>query len=245
KSSVQMDKNKKLFQCAITEYELNNIPIGKLKNKEIIGKGAFGCVYKCNIIGDSRMVAIKEVSVGDENSDMSIKSFLDEFKVHSRAKNHRIIELFGMSYDESVDLCYVVTELAECDLRKYLTDKKDELNWDKKIELAIQLAEGLLYIHNTMNVAHCDLNVREVPVIGTPLSFVQLYSNCWEASPLLRPTADQIFNELKSLSLDPMYEGDNFFNDILSNTSDSNRHNYSADVLEESFDVSKSKIEQL
>ncbi|CAG8461609.1 998_t:CDS:2 [Acaulospora morrowiae] len=229
-----MDDNERLFQCAITEYELNNIPIINLKNKKRIGRGAFGNVYKCNIDEDSRMVAIKEITVGDEDSDTSIKSFLNELKLHSRAKNHRIIELFGMGYD----LCYLVMELAECHLRKYLTNKKDELQWDKKIELAIQLTEGLSYIHNVMNVAHRDLNVREAPIIGTPLSFIQLYSKCWDTSPLLRPTADQILNELKSLSLDPMYDGDNFVNGILSNTSDSNNNNYSADIFGESYDDS-------
>ncbi|CAG8562714.1 7117_t:CDS:2 [Acaulospora morrowiae] len=99
-----MNEAKRLFQCAITEYKLNDIPIGKLKNKEVIGKGAYGYVYRCNIDEDSRMVAIKEISVGDEDSDTSIKSFLDELKVHSRAKNHRIIELFGMSYGQKVHI---------------------------------------------------------------------------------------------------------------------------------------------
>ncbi|CAG8579576.1 13467_t:CDS:2 [Acaulospora morrowiae] len=234
---MQMDENERLFQWAITEYELNNIPIRNLKNKKRIGRGSFGNVYRCNIDGDSRSVAIKEMSV-DEDSDTSIKSFLNELKLHSRAKNHRIIELFGMSYDKDEDLCYLVMELADWNLRKYLTNKKDELQWDEKIELAIQLTEGVSYIHNVMNVAHRDLNVREAPVIGTPLSFIQLYSKCWDASPLPRPTAAQILNELKSLSLDPIYNGDNFVNNELSNTSD--RHNYSADIFEESFDDSMS-----
>ncbi|CAG8604053.1 520_t:CDS:1, partial [Acaulospora morrowiae] len=73
-----MDNSERLFQWAITEYELINIPIGKLKNKKRIGRGAFGYVYKCNIDGDSRMVAIKEIAVSDEDSDKSIKSFLNE-----------------------------------------------------------------------------------------------------------------------------------------------------------------------
>ncbi|CAG8457630.1 10114_t:CDS:2 [Acaulospora morrowiae] len=213
-----MDENERLFQHAINDYELNNIPIEKLKNKEKIGKGAFGYVYRCNIDGDSRMVAVKEIYVGDEDSETSIKSFLNELKLHSKAKSHRIIELFGMGYDKNGDLCYLVMELAECHLRKYLNDKKDELQWDKKIELAIQLTEGLSYIHNVMNVAHRDLNVREAPTIGTPLSFIQLYSKCWDSWPLLRPIADQILNELKYLSLDPMHNNYNSVNGIMSNT---------------------------
>ncbi|CAG8568377.1 14801_t:CDS:2 [Acaulospora morrowiae] len=155
-----MDENERLFQLfqrAITEYELNNIPIRNLKNKKKIGEGGFSKVYICNIDGDSRMVAVKEIYVGDENSEASIKSFLNELKLHCKAKNHRIIELFGVGYDEKEVSCYLVMELAECNLRKHLTDKKDELKWDKKIELAIQLTEGLSYIHNVMNVLHRDL----------------------------------------------------------------------------------------
>ncbi|CAG8597051.1 9562_t:CDS:2, partial [Acaulospora morrowiae] len=318
-----MNDNEKLFQCAITEYELNNIPIRKFKNKKRIGRGAFGYVFKCNIDGDSRMVAIKEISVSNENDSTSIKNFLNELKLHSKAKNRRIIELFGMSYDSNEDLCYLVMELAECHLREYLSNKKDGLPWNKKIELAIQLTEGLSYIHNTMNVAHRDLhtknvliwqgnvkiadfglsknlnsatssknnvfgvipfidpqkledscyklntksdiyglgvilweisscfppfyqqddgisiikniiqNVREAPIIGTPLSFIQLYSKCWDALPSLRPTTDQILNKLNSLSLEPIYHGTNYNNNMVSNTSD-----YFTDNFEESLDDS-------
>ncbi|CAG8775326.1 15789_t:CDS:2, partial [Acaulospora morrowiae] len=152
-----MDDSERLFQWAITEYELIDIPIGRLKNKKRIGKGAFGYVYKCNIDGASRMVAIKEITLGDKDGDTSITSFLNELKLHSRAKNHRIIELFGMGYDKNQDICYLVMELAEYHLREYLTSKRDELRWDKKIELATQLTEGLSYIHKVMNVAHRDL----------------------------------------------------------------------------------------
>ncbi|CAG8752751.1 11684_t:CDS:2, partial [Acaulospora colombiana] len=62
------------------------------------------------------------------------------------------------------DLCYLVMELADYDLRRYLSDKKDELQWEKKIEIAIQLAEGVSYIHNIMNVAHRDLHTKNILV---------------------------------------------------------------------------------
>ncbi|CAG8699728.1 4608_t:CDS:1, partial [Acaulospora colombiana] len=46
------------------------------------------------------------------------------------------------------DSCYLVMELANSDLREYLSKKKDELEWDKKMELAFHLTEGVSYIHN-------------------------------------------------------------------------------------------------
>ncbi|CAG8511095.1 8922_t:CDS:2 [Acaulospora morrowiae] len=302
-----MDLSIKLYSLAISEYELSVIPIEELKNKKKIGRGAFGSVFKCNIDRDIKMVAIKEISIGNDDESASIKNFLNELKLHSKAKSNRIIELFGISHDMDADSCYLVMELADGHLRKYLSDKKDELQWEEKIKIAVQLAEGVSYIHNVMKVAHRDLhtknilmkhgdvkitdfglsknlnsvmssksdilgmlpfvdpqklenshyktdtksdiyslgllfweisscrvpfnkldaafvvkniieNKREEPVVGTPLSFVKLYSICWNATPSLRLTADQVLKQIKSLSFEPVYNGVNITNENSSDT---------------------------
>ncbi|CAG8468545.1 5302_t:CDS:2 [Acaulospora colombiana] len=50
-------------------------------------------------------------------------------------------------------------------------------------------------------------NVRERPISGTPLSFIQIYSRCWNTTPSNRPTAIQVLLQLHSLSLEPTYNG--------------------------------------
>ncbi|CAG8735908.1 5373_t:CDS:2, partial [Gigaspora rosea] len=103
-------------------------------------------------------IALKGVSVGEEDSGMSIKRFLSELKLHSRAKNDRIINFFGVSKDEDNDQYYLVMEFAdEGDLRGYLIKKKSNIQWEKRLDLAIQIAEGIVYIHNELNIAHRDL----------------------------------------------------------------------------------------
>ena len=43
-------------------------------------------------------------------------------------------------------------------LREYLIKKMDcGFEWEERIRLAIQIAEGFLYLHNELNIAHRDL----------------------------------------------------------------------------------------
>ncbi|CAG8546042.1 9980_t:CDS:2, partial [Acaulospora colombiana] len=53
---------------------------------------------------------------------------------------------------------------------------------------------------------------REKPIVGTPSSFVRLYSKCWDADPSLRPNADETLRQLQSLSLESVYDGSNLAN---------------------------------
>ncbi|CAG8454787.1 16304_t:CDS:2 [Acaulospora colombiana] len=151
-----------LLKTLISECELDEIFIEESK-KKWIGRGGFGYVYKCDIGEHWNVVALKELRI--DGTSTTIRDILNELKLHSRAKNNRIVELFGISrsnYDE--DLCYLVMELADCDLREYLRNKKDELRWEEKIKLAIQITEGISYIHNEMKVAHRDLHTKNILV---------------------------------------------------------------------------------
>ncbi|RIB01453.1 kinase-like domain-containing protein [Gigaspora rosea] len=151
------------FQTAIDKYELKNIPFEDFnKKKKKIGRGGFGDIFmvtcKKPIPSIPEKIALKGVSVGEEDSGMSIKRFLSELKLHSRAKNDRIINFFGVSKDEDNDQYYLVMEFAdEGDLRGYLIKKKSNIQWEKRLDLAIQIAEGIVYIHNELNIAHRDL----------------------------------------------------------------------------------------
>jgi serine/threonine protein kinase len=54
--------------------------------------------------------------------------------------------------------CYLVLEYADQgDLRDFLIDNKEHLNWEEKRRLAIQIVEGLRYLHEIQNVAHRDM----------------------------------------------------------------------------------------
>ncbi|RIB25371.1 kinase-like domain-containing protein [Gigaspora rosea] len=158
------------FQSAIDDYELKNIPFENFgKKKKKIGRGGFGDIYSTtcksipSISAIPEVIALKGVSVGEEDSGMSIKRFLNELKLHSMAKNDRIIKFFGVSRDEDNDQYYLIIEFADGgDLRGYLTRNKNNIQWEEKLNLAIQITEGIAYIHNELNTAHRDLHTKNI-----------------------------------------------------------------------------------
>ncbi|CAG8663535.1 10229_t:CDS:10, partial [Racocetra persica] len=120
-------------------------------------EGGFGYVYSTTCSSIPGTIALKEISVDVEDEQTNIKNFLNELKLHSKANHDRIIKFFGASHDEENELYYLVLEFAECTLRNYLSAEKDTLRWTEKVQLAIQIAEGVQYIHCELNVAHRDL----------------------------------------------------------------------------------------
>ena len=67
-----------------------------------------------------------------------------------------------MFKDFDKGLYYLVLEYAnQGNLREFLIKKKNcnesEFNWEERTRLAIQIAEGLGYLHNELNIAHRDL----------------------------------------------------------------------------------------
>ncbi|GES73379.1 kinase-like domain-containing protein [Rhizophagus clarus] len=46
------------------------------------------------------------------------------------------------------------------------------------------------------------IGFREQPIADTPSSYINLYQKCWDDNPDLRPTIDEIFNILKTVSLE-------------------------------------------
>ncbi|RIB26678.1 kinase-like domain-containing protein [Gigaspora rosea] len=185
----------------------------------------------------------------------------------------------------------------EGDLRGYLIKNKSNIQWEEKLNLAIQIAEGIAYIHNELNIAHRDLHtknilvhrgnakisdfglfkclnsatttrssqifgiipfvepqvfndtrykpdkmsdiyslgvlfweisscyapfrdvinqttlgteifmgLREKPIPGTPLEYVDIYSRCWKAEPTQRLKLNDILYRLKATSLTPVFE---------------------------------------
>ncbi|CAB4420974.1 unnamed protein product [Rhizophagus irregularis] len=154
------------YQTAIKKFKINEIPYKKFSGKPTrIGRGGFGLIYKteCNSIGT---VAIKEITIGIEDDEICIKNFINELKIHSRIEHERIIQFYGISRNIDERLYYLVLEYAnQGNLREFLIKKKscdDCFEWEERVRLAIQIVEGLRYLHEILNVAHRDLHTKNI-----------------------------------------------------------------------------------
>ncbi|CAG8641158.1 12474_t:CDS:2 [Rhizophagus irregularis] len=63
-----------------------------------------------------------------------------------------------------------------------------------------------------INVKNCNEN--EELIKGTPIDYMKIYTNCWQSEPDFRPLISQILLQLQSMSLEPIFEGDDDKNSI-------------------------------
>ncbi|KAL1568592.1 Cysteine-rich receptor-like protein kinase 43 [Salvia divinorum] len=138
-----------------------------------LGEGGFGPVYQGEL-SDGREVAVKRLS---QRSAQGNKEFLNEAKLLSRVQHKNVVNLLGYSIRGEENLL-VYEYVANQSLDKYLftrqeseiditlsgstsleSDKKELLDWNRRHDVIIGVAKGLLYLHEQ---AHCTIIHRDI-----------------------------------------------------------------------------------
>jgi len=118
----------------------------------IIGSGSFGFVYKTTYKGSP--VAVKTPLSGDEEKDL-----LHEINILSRL-SHPNIATYVSCYHSP--LCLIM-ELGEEDLSSLLFDLQRDLDWARRLKIAVQVAQALEYLHSqNPPILYRDLKPRNI-----------------------------------------------------------------------------------
>ncbi|CAB4495457.1 unnamed protein product [Rhizophagus irregularis] len=146
----------------VEEKDINYFEYSEFSNIEIIGEGGFGIVKRAITDGKNR-VALK--CLIKKSSKINIKDFeslVMELKVLREVSCHKnIISFLGISRDNGY---VVVLEYAnEGNLREYLTKKFKSLEWEKKIQMALDITSGLNFLHSK-GIIHRDLHSKNILV---------------------------------------------------------------------------------
>ncbi|RIB15216.1 kinase-like domain-containing protein [Gigaspora rosea] len=86
------------------------------------------------------------IEVTSNYTEAKIEGFIDELKRYGQINHPRIVQFYGISHDAQGSYYLVMEYAEEGTLRNYL--KNHKLTWSKKIQLAVQIAEGMTYLHN-------------------------------------------------------------------------------------------------
>ncbi|RIB02722.1 kinase-like domain-containing protein [Gigaspora rosea] len=154
----------KEFQLNATEHKkaIEWIPFENLNVINEIGKGGFGTVYLANWqqdISHSTKVALKTLP----RSKKSSSDFLIEFKshVHCRISGSRL-EIYGLTQNtETKEYMMVIQYANKGDLHNYLKLNFEELTWEDKLSLLINISKDLIKIHKAEYI-HCDLHCGNI-----------------------------------------------------------------------------------
>ncbi|CAH9128971.1 unnamed protein product [Cuscuta epithymum] len=135
-----------------------------LSNSSIIGKGSFGEILRASWRGTP--VAIKRILPNLSDDRLVIQDFRHEVNLLVKLRHPNIVQFLG-AVTEKKPLMLITEYLRGGDLHQYLKEK-GALSPLTAINLAMDIARGMAYLHNEPNViVHRDLKPRNVLLVNS------------------------------------------------------------------------------
>ncbi|KAF8369898.1 hypothetical protein HHK36_032064 [Tetracentron sinense] len=135
------------------------------REKELLGFGGFGKVYR-GILPDSKtQVAVKRIS---HESKQGLREFVSEIASIGRLRHRHLVQLQGWCRRRG-DLLLVYDFMPNGSLDKFLFDEpKSILSWEQRFKIIKGVASGLLYLHEEWEqiVIHRDIKASNVLLDG-------------------------------------------------------------------------------
>ncbi|RIA94414.1 kinase-like domain-containing protein, partial [Glomus cerebriforme] len=143
-NSTGADEWVQWIEDGISKYYLNYYEYNEFQNIKRIGSGAFSNVYKAHWKSSNTVVALKSF-----RNDSCVTEIVNELQLlHVTQFHAHIIRFFGITkrkYNEdNVDPDYLlILEYADSGtLRNYLKENFNKLDWNMKLQFAIQIADA-------------------------------------------------------------------------------------------------------
>lgn len=123
--------------------------------KRVIGKGQFGEVYSAIDLKEKQQVAVKRSFKVDKASK---KDFTDEVILQSGMRHKNIVRLLGCCLEMEVPML-VYEFVKNGSLYDVLFNNRDSIPVDTRLRIAIGSAEGLTYMHSSVEstIRHGDV----------------------------------------------------------------------------------------
>ncbi|GKE37076.1 kinase-like domain, phloem protein 2-like protein, partial [Tanacetum coccineum] len=152
-----------------------------------IGSSGFGKVYKADLehfdcSNSSSIEAVNECDLPRTRSTVAIKrinnqegeqGFIAEIETLTSCKHENIISLLGFCYEGNGAMILVYEHASKGSLENYLgstdkmtnlncTDKMTNLNWLQRLNICLDVAHGLNYIHSNTNHSKQKMIHRDI-----------------------------------------------------------------------------------
>lgn len=159
-------------RCVSDPHLLQLIDPQEIILHRIIGEGSFGRVWSARL--NSASVAVKEfvfaqAAVAGKSSQQGeiIEEIIGEAGMMAILRHPNVLQLFGCSL--TAQAIWIVSELCSLgSLRHLLDDDQRELPLEIRLKIAIQVAEGMVYLHNQdPAIIHRDLKSHNIMVHET------------------------------------------------------------------------------
>ncbi|XP_059661600.1 G-type lectin S-receptor-like serine/threonine-protein kinase SD1-1 isoform X4 [Cornus florida] len=127
----------------------------------MIGEGGFGPVYKGKLT-TGQEIAVKRLS---NNSGQGLQEFKNEVMLISKLQHRNLVRLLGC-YVEGEERMLIYEYMPNKSLDYFIFDqnRRLELPWQKRFEIAMGISRGLLYLHqdSRLRIIHRDLKASNI-----------------------------------------------------------------------------------
>ncbi|XP_021856967.2 L-type lectin-domain containing receptor kinase S.4 [Spinacia oleracea] len=147
-------------------HELREATRG-FREKELLGRGGFGRVYKGCLQKCNTQIAVKRIN---HESKQGLPEFVAEIASIGRLRHRNLVQLLGWGRRRG-DLLLVYDYMPYGSLDKYLFDQDRAgyiLSWEQRFRIVKGVASGLLYLHEGWEkvVIHRDIKASNVLLDG-------------------------------------------------------------------------------
>ncbi|OVA17807.1 Protein kinase domain [Macleaya cordata] len=142
-------------------YEELKISTKGFREKELLGIGGFGRVYKGTLPNSKTLVAVKRVS---HESRQGLREFVSEIATIGRLRHRNLVQLQGWCRRRG-DLLLVYDFMPNGSLDKFIFDEpKLILSWQQRFKIIKGVAAALLYLHEQWEqiVVHRDIKASNI-----------------------------------------------------------------------------------
>ncbi|VVB03274.1 unnamed protein product [Arabis nemorensis] len=132
------------------------------KDKQLLGKGGFGQVFKGTLPGSDAEIAVKRIS---HDSRQGMHEFLAEISTIGRLRHSNLVRLQGYCrYKEELYLVYDFMPNGSLDKYLYRRANREQLTWDQRFKIIKDIASALCYLHHdwVQVVIHRDIKPANV-----------------------------------------------------------------------------------
>uniref|UniRef100_A0A7N2LSR1 non-specific serine/threonine protein kinase n=1 Tax=Quercus lobata TaxID=97700 RepID=A0A7N2LSR1_QUELO len=126
-----------------------------------LGEGGFGTVYK-GILSDGKQIAVKRLSGCSEQGSTE---FTTEVLLIMKVQHKNLVRLLGFCIErEEKLLIYEYMPNSSLDFSLFDANRREQLNWSRRINIINGIARGLLYLHedSRLRIIHRDLKPSNV-----------------------------------------------------------------------------------
>ncbi|CAI8610316.1 unnamed protein product [Vicia faba] len=148
-------------ECSLRSFSFDELVKSTGEFSEEIGRGSFGTVYKGKIGDNNRSIAVKRLD--ERIAEEGEREFQAEITAIARTHHRNLVKLIGFCIEGSKKLL-VYEFVSKGSLANLLFEQETRITWKERMKLALDVARGLLYLHEEceVRIIHCNINPRNI-----------------------------------------------------------------------------------